>query len=273
MGMQNLEVYKEMLLTKLMAYGPKAIAALVVLFIGIRIINFIGKSVSKGMARSKMDVSLNSFLTSLLSWGLKIMLTISVASMVGIETTSFVAIIGAAGLAVGLALQGTLSNFAGGVLILIFKPFKVGDLIKSQGIFGRVEEIQIFITKVVTPENKTVILPNAKISGESLVNYTEKGELRVDLTIGVAYDSDLKKAKEVLLEAMLKNEKVLKSPAPMVAVSNLGDSSVDLAVRPWATPDEYWDVYFEVLEEGKQALDAANIVIPFPQRDVHMIQS
>lgn len=272
MKIQNIEVYKDQLVGMLMAYGPKLIIALLVLFVGIRIINFLTKYVSKGMERSKMDVSLNSFLSSLLSWGLKILLTISVASMIGIETTSFVAIIGAAGLAVGLALQGTLSNFAGGVLILIFKPFKVGELIESQGVFGRVEEIQIFITKVVTPENKTVIIPNAKISGESLTNYSEKGEIRVDLTMGIAYDADLKKAKEVLMNVMLNNEKVLKTPAPLVAVSNLGDSSVDLAVRPWAKPDEYWDVYFEIYEEGKLALDAAEIVIPFPQRDVHLIQ-
>jgi small conductance mechanosensitive channel len=222
--------------------------------------------------KRNVDITLRPFLSNLINWVLKAMLFVSVAGMVGVETTSFVAIIGAAGLAVGLALQGTLANFAGGVLILLFKPYKVGDLIEAQGYFGEVKEIQIFITKIITPESKTVIIPNGVISNGSMMNYSEVGFLRVDLTIGISYDSDIKKAKDILMKVMEEDPKVLKDPAPLVAVSELADSSVNLAVRPHATPADYWDVYFGILEKGKIALDEAKITIPFPQRDVHLFE-
>lgn len=272
MNTDNLQLYYQKAVDWLFTNGPTILLALITLIIGIRIINFATKLIRQGMEKSNMDPSLTPFLTSLISWGLKALLFISVASMVGIETTSFVAVIGAAGLAIGLALQGTLANFAGGVLILLFKPFKVGDLIESQGELGTVEEIQIFVTKIVTPQNKLVILPNAKVSNENLTNYTEKRMLRVDLVVGISYDSNIKKAKEILLNAMQNHPKVLKDPAPLVAVSNLGESSVDLAVRPYATPEDYWDVYFDIYEACKLALDEEHITIPFPQRDVHLFQ-
>jgi len=190
--------------------------------------------------------------------------------MVGIETTSFVAILGAAGLAVGLALQGTLSNFAGGILLLLFRPYKVGDLVETQGRLGEVREIQIFTTILATPDNKMAIIPNGPIMNGEIVNYTALGKIRVDLVMGISYGADIRKAKEVLLQVMNAHPKVLKDPAPFVGVSELGDSAVNLAVRPHADPADYWDVYFDIYEQGKIALDDHNIEIPFPQVDVHM---
>jgi small conductance mechanosensitive channel len=190
--------------------------------------------------------------------------------MVGIATTSFVAVLGAAGLAIGLALQGSLANFAGGVLILIFKPYTVGDLIEAQGHLGVVKEVQIFNTILLTPNNKRVIIPNGALSNGSTVNYSAEGDLRVDLTIGIAYESDIPKAKEVLVKMMQENPKVLDDPAPMAAVAELADSSVNLAVRPWCTTADYWGVYFETTEQAKRVLESNGIRIPFPQRDVHL---
>lgn len=253
-------------------YGTKILTAIAILIIGLWIIKrLVGVSI-KMMEKSKIDLSLQKFLSNLLNWVLKVLLIITVLGQLGVATTSFVAIIGAAGLAVGLALQGALSNFAGGALIMIFKPFKVGDLIEAQGELGSVKEIQIFVTKLITPGNKIAIIPNGILSNGTIKNYTEEGKLRVDLTIGISYDADIKAAKEILEATLAANPKVLKDPAPAVTVSELADSSVNLAVRPWATPAQYWDVYFEALEECKIALDKANITIPFPQRDVHMIK-
>lgn len=254
-------------------YGMKIISAIILLIIGLWIIKKLVGLSKKMLEKGNIDVSLQKFLSDLISWSLKALLIISVLSQLGVATTSFVAIIGAAGLAVGLALQGSLANFAGGALIMIFKPFKVGDLIEAQGELGAVKEIQIFVTKLVTPGNKLAIIPNGVLSNGTIKNYTEEGKLRVDLTIGISYDADIKTAKELLEKTLAANPKVLKSPAPAVTVSELADSSVNLAVRPWATPDDYWDVYFGCLEECKIALDNANITIPFPQRDVHMIES
>ncbi len=267
----NMKIMAEKLLDKTLEYGPKVLLALITLWIGLKIIKFVIRLTKKGLERNKVEVSLVSFVSSLLGWGLKILLFISIASMLGIETTSFVAVIGAAGLAVGLALQGTLANFAGGALILLFRPYKVGDLIELQGHLGVVEEIEIFVTKLATPQNKTAIIPNGAASNGNIVNYTAKGLLRVDLVIGVAYEADIKQAKEVLMGVLQKDKRVLKDPAPTVAVSELADSSVNFVVRPWCTPANYWDVYFDTLANCKIALDAAKISIPFPQRDVHIV--
>ncbi|MCY1720993.1 mechanosensitive ion channel [Prolixibacteraceae bacterium Z1-6] len=222
------------------------------------------------MEKRDVNISLRGFLRSLLSILLKVMLLISIAEMVGIETTSFIAVLGAAGLAVGLALQGTLANFAGGVMILLFKPFKVGDLIESQGHLGSVKEIHIFVTILLTLENKTVILPNSAVSSNDIVNYTTEGVIRVDMVFGISYSSNIKTAKDVLLNILNSHPKVLKDPAPFVGVKELADSSVNLAVRPYTKPTDYWEVYFYVYEEGKLALDKAGVTIPFPQVDVHM---
>ncbi|MEM1135805.1 MAG: mechanosensitive ion channel domain-containing protein [Bacteroidota bacterium] len=271
--MENLDFftsYADTAVELVLTYAPKFILAVVVLFIGLRIINFIAKIIGKQLSNTKVDETLRPFIVNLLSWLLKIMLFISVASMVGIETTSFVAVLGAAGLAVGLALQGTLSNFAGGVLLLLFRPYKIGDLIETQGRLGVVKEVQIFTTILATPDNKMAIIPNGAIMNGEIINFTTLGKIRVDLTMGISYGADIKKAKEVLLEVMQAHPKVLKDPAPFVGVSELADSSVNLAVRPHATPADYWDVYFDIYEQGKIALDKNNVEIPFPQVDVHM---
>ena len=222
------------------------------------------------MQARNVNVSLIGFISSLTNIGLKALLLISVAGMIGIQTTSFIAVLGAAGLAIGLALQGTLANFAGGVMVLIFKPYKVGDLIQAQGHLGVVKEIHIFVTTLLSPEKKTIIIPNGAISNGDITNFTTEGEIRVDMTFGISYESNIKKAKEVLLKVMESHPKVLKDPAPFVGVSELADSSVNLAVRPHAKPEDYWTVYFDVYENGKIALDEAGITIPFPQMDVHL---
>ncbi len=243
--------------------------ALLVLVIGLWVIKIIVKGLKKTLKGRDLDESLKGFVLNLLSWGLKALLIITVLGQLGVKTTSFVAIIGAAGLAIGLALQGSLANFAGGVLILLFKPFKIGDLIQAQDVIGVVKEIQIFVTKVITPDNKEVIIPNGALSNGNITNLSSTGNLRVDLTVGISYSDDIEKAKNVIMETLLSDPKVLKTPAPTVAVGELADSSVNILVRPHATVDDYWDVYFNSLEQVKIALDNAGIEIPFPQRVVH----
>jgi len=256
----NLENIKELI----MEYAPKVVTALVILIVGWIIIGLIVKTSKKLMQKKGLDVTLQNFLASLIGWALKILLFVTIISQLGIATTSFAAILGATGLAIGLALQGALSNFAGGVLIMIFKPFKIGDLIEAQGVLGVVKEIEIFTTKITSPENKLIIIPNGTLSNGNITNYSEEGKLRVDLTIGVSYDADIKQTKDILMQVLTDNSKVLKDPAPTVNVSELADSSVNFAVRPWATPENYWDVYFETTENVKTALDKAGIEIPYP---------
>lgn len=265
----DFEQFVDYLVTLMQTYGVKILMAIVVLVIGFWIIKKITQLSRHMMENRKIDVSLRGFLGSFLSIGLKILLLISVASMLGIATTSFVAIVGAAGLAVGLALQGTLANFAGGVLILFFKPYKVGDLIEAQGKLGHVKEIQIFVTILTTFENKTIIIPNGAISNGDITNYSTQGKIRVDLVMGISYTADIKKARNALLEVMNNHPKVLKDPAAFVGVLELADSSVNLAVRPYCVPNDYWDVYFDIYEFGKLALDEAGVQIPFPQLDIH----
>jgi len=254
-------------------YAPKLALAILTLIIGLWLISGVSKLVKISMKRSKVDPTLIPFMDSLVSWLLKVLLFISVASMIGIATTSFIAVLGAAGLAIGLALQGSLANFAGGVLIMIFKPYKVGDLIESQGHLGVVKEVQIFNSILISPQSKQVIIPNGAVSNGPIVNYTVEGKIRVDLTVGIAYNADIDLAKSVLMEVLTSNEKVLSEPAPFVGVSEMADSSVNFAVRPHCLPEHYWDVFFDVNEAMKKALDKNNISIPFPQRDVHLINS
>ncbi|XPV68031.1 MAG: mechanosensitive ion channel family protein [Halarcobacter sp.] len=268
-----MEEYASLFINLTIEYAPKLALAIVTLVLGLWAIGIVATILEKSLITAKTDKTLIPFLTSLTSWILKILLFISVASMVGIATTSFVAVLGAAGLAVGLALQGSLSNFAGGVLLLIFRPYKVGDLIESQGHIGRVKEIQIFNTILTTFQNKTIIIPNSVVSSNSIVNISGNGTIRVDMEIGISYGSDIDKAREVILSTVSKNEKVLKDPACAVGVNALADSSVNLLVMPWCEAKDYWDVYFGVREDIKKALDANKIVIPFPQRDVHIINS
>ncbi len=250
--------------TAVVNYGPNVLAALLILIVGLFIIGMIVRMAKRVMRKRGVDETLQKFLGSLLTWTLRILLFVMVASKLGVETTSFAAIIGAAGLAIGLALQGSLANFAGGALIMVFKPFKVGDLIEAQGELGVVKEIQIFTTIINTPENKRVIIPNGALSNGNIINYSAEGVLRVDLTYGVSYDADIKQTKDVLMEVLTSNPKVLNDPAPTVSVSELADSSVNFAVRPWANVADYWDVYFQTTEQVKLALDKAGIEIPYP---------
>jgi small conductance mechanosensitive channel len=253
-------------------YAPRLALAIITLIVGLWIIGGVTRLFKASMKKSKVDATLIPFMSNLCSWILKLLLFISVASMVGIATTSFIAVLGAAGLAIGLALQGSLSNFAGGVLVMIFKPYKVGDLIETEGHLGVVKEVQIFNTIIISPQNKQIIIPNGLSSNGSIVNYTAEGQLRVDLSIGIAYDADISKAKSVLLNVLTQHDKVLSEPAPFVGVVELADSSVNLAVRPYCKVEDYWDVFFDINEQMKVALDNNSITIPFPQRDVHLIQ-
>ena len=261
-----MEKYLEKAQTLFIEYAPKVVTALAILIIGLFVISLLVKMSKKIMKKAGVDLTLQKFLGNLLSWALKILLIVTVISELGVETTSFAAILAAAGLAVGLALQGSLANFAGGVLIMIFKPFKLGDLIEAQGEIGVVKEIEIFTTKLTGLSNKEIIIPNASLSNGNIVNYTTEGTRRVDLVIGVSYDADIKQTKDVLMEVLTSHPKVLKDPAPGVTVSELADSSVNFAVRPWCNTEHYWDVYFDVTENVKLALDKAQIDIPYPHQ-------
>ncbi|TMM53671.1 mechanosensitive ion channel [Maribacter algarum] len=262
--MKDTQVWIDKAINFATEYGPKIIGAILIYIIGSWVIKKLTGVLRKVMLKKEYDEALQKFLLNLVSWALKIFLIIMVISKLGVETTSFAAIIAAAGLAIGLALQGSLANFAGGVLLIIFKPFKIGDLIEAQGVTGVVKEIEIFTTKLTTPDNKLAIIPNGAMGNGNIVNYTAEGKIRVDTMVGIGYDEDMKKAKEVLLEVLTSNPKVLKDPAPSVNVANLGESSVDLAVRPFCKPEDYWDVFFATVEGSKLALDKAGIEIPYP---------
>lgn len=264
MSPEQLSNYATKFIDVLVDYSPKLISALLILFVGIYAIRLINKIITKVMIQRNLDPTLTKFLSDILIWALRILLFVTFISKLGIETSSFVAILGAMGLAVGLSLQGSLSNFAGGMLIIVFKPFKVGDTIESQGVIATVLEIQIFVTKMLTANNQTVFVPNGALSNGTIINYSMQGERRADLTFAVSYDSDIKKAKEVLLNVLNSNPKVLKKPAPEVFVKNLTTSSVEFAVRPWAKNANYGSVFSETLENCKAALDEAGIKIqPF----------
>ncbi len=254
----------------LMVYVPKLVLAVIVLLVGLKVIGMFGRSLTQSMEKREVDASLRPFLSSLATTLVKVLLVISVASMIGIEMTSFVAVIAAAGLAVGLALQGSLANFAGGVLLLIFKPIHVGDVVEAQGIAGKVQEIQIFATAITTFDNKTVVIPNGVLSNGVITNYSTQPTRRVDLVFGISYDDDFSKAKEILAGLARKDERVLGDPAPNIRVSELADSSVNLIYRVWVNSDDYWDVYFDAVEGAKKAFDDAGISIPYPQMDIHM---
>lgn len=245
-------------------YGIKVIGAILIWIIGSWIIKKMLRGVNKLMDKRGYEESLKKFLANLIGWILKVLLVLAILGNLGVETTSFAAVLAAAGLAIGMALQGSLGNFAGGVMIMIFKPFKIGDLIEAQGELGVVKEIEIFTTKILTPTNKLVIIPNGALSNGNITNYSEEGILQIRHTIGVSYDADIKQTKEVLMNVLTAQDKVLKDPAPTVDVEGLGDSSVDFAVRPWVTVEDYWAVYFETLERAKLDLDAAGIEIPYP---------
>lgn len=267
MNFENIDTEKWLELA--LDYGLKILGAIVIWIIGSWIIKNLVKLVRKGMEKASYDVSLQKFLMNLLKWALKIVLILVVLGTIGIETTSFAAILAAAGLAIGLALQGSLGNFAGGILIMIFKAIKIGDLIEAQGEIGVVKEIEIFTTRLTGLSNKEIIIPNGALSNGNIINYTAEGTRRVDLVFGVGYDSDIKKTKTVLMDVLTSHPKVLSDPAPTVNVSELADSSINFAVRPWSKAEDYWDVYFDVTENVKEALDTAGIEIPYPHQ-VHI---
>lgn len=266
----QLQGYIQHAIDLVIEYAPQLLLAIIVLIVGFWIIKLVTKATSKAMDRSEVDVSLKKFLNSLLGILLKTLLLISVASMVGIATASFVAIIAGAGLAVGLALQGSLANFAGGVLILLFKPFKVGDFIDAQGYTGTVNEITIFTTILKTPDNKTVIMPNGALSNGSMVNFSTESMRRVDMTFGIGYGDSIEKAKQVLTRLVESDVRIHKEPASQIIVDELGESSVNFKVRVWCNSTDYWGIYFDMQEKVKQTFDKEGISIPFPQRDVHV---
>ncbi|WP_085595237.1 MULTISPECIES: mechanosensitive ion channel family protein [unclassified Pseudomonas] len=255
----------------IMEYGSRVLLAMVTLAIGWWLINKLTHKVGRLLALRNADLALQGFISSLANIVLKVLLIVSVASMIGVETTSFVAAIGAAGLAIGLALQGSLANFAGGVLILLFRPFRIGDFIEAQGISGTVDSIQIFHTVLRTGDNKTVIVPNGNLSNGIITNYNRQPTRKVVFDVGVDYDADLQKAREVLLE-LAKDERVLADPAPVAVVSTLGDSAITLSLRVWVKTADYWDVMFQFNELSRDRLKAAGIDIPFPQRVIRVVQ-
>ena len=253
-------------------YGLRVVAAIVVLIVGRWIAKGLTNVLDRLMSKKDIDPTIISFVKSLTYIALLVFVVLAALGQLGIQTTSFIAVIGAAGLAIGLALQGSLSNFAAGFLMIIFRPFKVGDYIEGAGVAGTVEAIQIFTTQLKTPDNKTVIIPNAKMTGDNITNYTMKGTRRVDMVFGIGYGDDIDKAKNILNDLVAQEDRILDDPPVKIAVVELADSSVNFVVRPWVKSDDYWDVYFEFTENVKKRFDAEGVSIPFPQQDVHMYQ-
>ena len=253
-------------------FGPKVLAALATLVIGVLVAKAVTRAIRRLMVKAHLDATLARFLSSIAYMGLVVLVLITAVGQLGVQTTSFVAIIGAAGLAVGFALQGSLGNLAAGVMIILFRPFKAGDFVEAGGHSGVIEEIQIFATVMRTGDNKKIILPNSSVTDGSIVNYSAKDTRRVDLVFGIGYSDDIDAARQVIGRILEADPRVLKDPAPVVAVSELADSSVNFVVRPWVATADYWNVRFDLIERVKLAFDQSGISIPFPQRDVHLIE-
>ena len=254
----------EMIKGNIMQYGMKLIVCIIVLVVGLKIVNWFCNNLAKRMKKKEVEVTIAKFVISLLRIALKVLLTLAILQTLGAEVTSFIAILGAASFAVGMALQGSLSNFAAGVIIIILRPFKVGDYVEISGLSGTVFSIQIFSTILKTPDNKTVILPNGPIIGTNIVNYSLEETRRVDFVFGIDYSADIKRAKEIMREVVVDNQLVLKDPDVFVAVSELADSSVNFSVRAWVKAEDYWTVYFDIIETMKLRLDEEKIGIPYP---------
>ena len=272
MNVDELVKMSEAWMPMVLEYSGKLTLAVITMLIGWWLISRLTSSIGRMLAARKVDRALSSFIGSLVSIVLRILLLISVASMIGVETTSFIAMIGAAGLAIGLALQGSLANFAGGVLIMLFRPFRAGDWIEAQGVSGSVDSIQIFHTTLKTGDNKVVIVPNGSLSNGHITNYSREPRRRADINIGIDYSSDIKKAREVLLE-IAQDPRVHVEPAPVVFVTGLGDSAVNLSLRVWVATGDFWPVTFSFTELAKERLTEAGIGIPFPQRVVHLAKA
>lgn len=270
MNIPLLQSYSDKFVEMSLTYVPKIFVAIITLWIGHRFINWVVKKVKAGLSKKKIDASLKSFIGSLVKIILLVALYISIADYLGIKTTSFVAVLGAAGLAIGMALQGALGNFAGGALILIFRPFRVGDYIEAMGYGGTVKEIQIFCTVLLTADRKTIMLPNGPLSNTSLVNFSLEPVRRVDMVFGIGYGDDIKKAKELLIKIADEDSRIHKDPAPTIAVHELAASSVNFVFRVFVNSDDYWKVYFDTQEKVKLTFDEQGISIPFPQTDIHV---
>ncbi|HGS5203881.1 TPA: small-conductance mechanosensitive channel MscS [Vibrio cholerae] len=254
----------------LIQYGVNVISAILILFIGNLVVKVVAGSVANVLKKKEMDKAVVDFIHGLVRYTLFIIVLIAALSRIGVQTASVVAVIGAAGLAVGLALQGSLSNFAAGVLIVAFRPFKSGDYVEIGGVAGSVDSIQIFQTVLKSPDNKMVVVPNSAVIGGAITNYSRHETRRVDMVIGVSYKSDLQKTKRVLRETLEKDPRILKDPDMTIGVLTLADSSINFVVRPWCKTSDYWAVYFDSMQAIKEALDANGIEIPFPQMDVHL---
>lgn len=255
-----------------MQYGPKLLAAIVIFYVGKLLAKWLKRLVTRMMNKGNVDPLIVSFTSSLVYMAMMVFVVVATLGQVGIQTTSFIAILGAAGLAIGLALQGSLANFAAGFLLIIFRPFKVGDVVEAAGVTGKVDDIQIFTTTLKTPDNKTIIVPNAKLSGDNIINYSTQKTRRVDMVVGVSYDAELKEVRSILEDIVNADERILKDPEPLIVVGELADNSVNFFVRVWVNSADYWNVYFDANETVKLKMDAAGIGIPYPQRDVHLYE-
>lgn len=269
LDLETIQTIKKELILFLLDFGPKVLGAIIIFFIGKYVINLLMRALDKLFTSYDIDASLATFLRSFASAILYLILFISIASTLGVQLTSFVAILGAAGLAVGLALQGSLSNFAGGVLILVFKPFRVGDTIDAQGFLGSVESIDILYTKVRNFDNKVVTIPNGTLANNPITNLSQKPTRRVEMSVGVGYGTDLKKTRQVILDVLKKDQRIHEDPEPVVKFTNFGDSSLDLIIRCWVDADDLWPVYWDNMEALKEAFEVNEIEVPFPQRDVN----
>lgn len=269
---KTLEFYIEKYSIQFIEFIPSLLVAGLLLIVGLWFIRLVDRLVQKYFSKRHADPTLEKFITLLIDWGLKILLFVVVVTQLGVESASLIAIIGAAGLAIGLALQGSLSNFAGGILILAMRPFRVGDFIEAQGIEGTVTDISIFNTRITTFGNQVAVVPNGKLSNEKIINYNVRDIRREALNFGIGYDDDIKKAKEILLDLVMSQKTVLKGDGqtPMVVVAALKDSYVELSLRYWATNADFWDLRWYVLEEGKSRLENAGITIPYPQQTLHV---
>jgi len=256
----------------LTTYSVKIIAAIVVLIIGKWIARKISRLTANVLEKNRVDVTLVKFLDNIIYYSLLVMVLIAAASQLGINTTSFLTIVGAAGLAFGLALKDSLSNFASGVMLILFRPFRIGDVVTAGGVSGKVQSITIFNTVLTTPDNQKIIVPNGSITSNVITNATANDTRRIDLTIGIDYDDDIEKAKDLLRKIIKADKRILADPSPTIAVMELADSSVNLVVRPWVKTAEYWDVYFHLMEMIKTTFDREGISFPYPQRDVHLFQ-
>lgn len=270
METETYKIYYDQAVEFLFEFGPKLIASIAILVIGLWLIKQSLRIARKVIRRNHLDPIIETFILRIVGWGLRMLLFVTVLSQAGIVTTSLAAIIGAIGLAVGLSLQGSLSNFAGGVMIFLFKPFKTGDLIDAQGVGGWVREIKIFQTYIEGVENKIHIVPNGKLSNDIITNYSKEGAIRTDTSIGISYDADIKKAKDIMIDLMEKHKHVLKEPQSSVVVTELGDNAVTLRMQPWVMDEHYFKTRFDLYEQVKYAFDKEGIGIPYPQRVVHL---